>query len=75
VLRASELASAVRVGERIRAAVATYPWSRLAHGLTATISIGVADHRSAMTYDALMSAADTALHEAKDLGRDRVAVA
>ena len=63
------------VGERIRAAVATYPWSRFAHGLAPTISIGVADHRAAMTYDALMSAADAALHQAKDLGRDRVAVA
>jgi diguanylate cyclase (GGDEF)-like protein len=75
VLRATELPAAVVVGERIRAAVATYPWWRLAHGLDATISVGVADHRPAMSYDAVMSAADTALHQAKDLGRDQVAVA
>ena len=69
------LTAAVLMGERIRAAVAAYPWSRLARGLDAHISVGVAEHLPGMTYDEVMSAADSALHRAKELGRDQVAVA
>ena len=75
VLRDTQLKAAARAGERIRAAVADYPWWRLARGLSAHVSVGVAEHRPGMTYDEVMSAADTALYSAKQLGRDRVAVA
>jgi diguanylate cyclase len=69
------LGAAIRIGERIRTAVAAYPWSRLAHGLEAHISVGVAEYLPGMTYDEVMCAADSALHRAKQLGRDRVSVA
>ena len=75
VLRETTLKAATRAGERIRAAVADYPWWRLARGLSAHISVGVAEHRPGMTYDQVMSTADAALYSAKQLGRDRVAVA
>jgi diguanylate cyclase len=75
VLRNTSLKEAMRAGERIRAAVAEYPWSRLARGLSAHVSVGVAEHRPGMTYDEVMCAADAALYSAKQLGRDRVAVA
>jgi diguanylate cyclase (GGDEF)-like protein len=75
VLRGADLATAVRVGERIRASVETYPWRQLARGLGATISVGVAERRAGMTYLDVLSAADSALRAAKELGRDRIAVA
>ena len=75
VLRGTALKAATRAGERIRAAVADYPWWRLARGLSVHISVGVAEHRPGMTYEEVMSAADAALYSAKQLGRDRVAVA
>jgi len=75
MLRGADLATAVRVGERIRASVESYPWRQLARGLWATISVGVAERRVGMTYVDVLSAADAALHAAKELGRDRIAVA
>ena len=75
VLRDTTLKAATRAGERIRAAVADYPWWRMARGLSAHISVGVAEHRPGMTYDEVMGAADAALYSAKQLGRDQVAVA
>jgi PleD family two-component response regulator len=35
----------------------------------------VAEHRPGMTYEHLMAAADAAVYDAKEGGRDRVAVA
>jgi len=75
MLRGADLATAVRVGERIRASVETYPWRQLARGLGATISVGVAERRAGMSYVDVLRAADSALRAAKDLGRDRIAVA
>ena len=75
LLRGSPLVAGARVAERIRAAVATHPWQRLAPGLAARVSVGVAEHRPGMTYDEAIVAADSALYEAKQRGRDRVAVA
>lgn len=75
MLRGADLNTAVRVGERIRAAVESYPWRQLARGLGATISVGVAERRTGMTYLDVLSAADSALRAAKELGRDRIAVA
>jgi diguanylate cyclase len=75
MLRGADLATAVRVGERIRASVETYPWRQLARGLGATISVGVAERRAGMTYLDVLGAADSALRTAKELGRDRLAVA
>jgi diguanylate cyclase len=75
VLRGADIDAAARAAERIRMAVTTYPWWGVAHGLSARISIGIAEHQPGMTYEELMGAADAALYRAKQLGRDRVAVA
>jgi diguanylate cyclase (GGDEF)-like protein len=75
MLRGAPLRTGARVGERIRQAVAAHPWCRIAPGLDARVSVGVAEHRVGMTYDQLMAAADAAVYEAKEGGRDRVAVA
>jgi diguanylate cyclase (GGDEF)-like protein len=75
VLSATDLDAAARVGERIRVAVATHPWWRIAPGLDARVSVGVAEHRPGMTFDEVMGAADAALYRAKQGGRDQVAVA
>jgi diguanylate cyclase len=75
LLRGTPLSAAVRVAERIRAAVSARPWGRISPGLHAEVSIGIAEHHAGMTYEDVMGAADAALHAAKDLGRDRVAVA
>ncbi|MDQ1485166.1 MAG: hypothetical protein QOJ62_859 [Actinomycetota bacterium] len=75
LLRGTPLSAAVRVAERIRAAVAARPWARISPGLHAQVSIGIAEHHAGMTYEDVIGAADAALHEAKELGRDRVAVA
>jgi diguanylate cyclase (GGDEF)-like protein len=75
MLRGAALRTGMRVGERIRRAVAAHPWSRTAPGLDVRVSVGVAEHLPGMTYNQLMAAADSAVYEAKEMGRDRVAVA
>jgi diguanylate cyclase (GGDEF)-like protein len=47
----------------------------LAHGVNATVSIGVAQHRIGESIDTLLARAESALHLAKQFGRDRVEVA
>ncbi len=70
------LAQAVKVAERIRAAVACAP-TMLPDGtaLHVTMSIGVANLASGATLDAAMSDADRALYQAKHQGRNRVVAA
>ncbi len=75
VLLGAPLRTGTRVAERIRGAVANHPWSHLAPGLAARVSIGVAEHRTGMSFEQVMAAADAALYVAKERGRDRVAVA
>jgi diguanylate cyclase len=75
MLRGAPLRTGARVAERIRQAVAAHPWGRIAPGLAARVSVGVAEHCPGMTYEELMAAADSAVYEAKQAGRDRVAVA
>ena len=75
MLRGAPLRTGAHVGERIRKAVAGHPWKRLAPGLEVRVSVGVAEHRAGMSYEQLMAAADAAVYEAKQGGRDRVAVA
>jgi diguanylate cyclase (GGDEF)-like protein len=75
MLRGAALRTGAHVGERIRKAVASHPWGRIAPGLQVRVSVGVAEHRPGMTYEHLMAAADAAVYDAKEGGRDRVAVA
>ena len=69
---------AIVVAERLRERVAATRFAvhGIAEGLQATISIGVAQSRDAgETPATLLKRADEALYEAKDRGRNRVAVA
>ena len=75
MLRGAALRTGAHVAERIRKAVASHQWGRIAPGLQVRVSVGVAEHRAGMTYEQLMAAADAAVYDAKEAGRDRVAVA
>jgi diguanylate cyclase (GGDEF)-like protein len=59
--------------ERLRAAIADRPIDTDAGPLTVTVSIGVAQYTAEHTdVETLLSAADTALYQAKRAGRNRV---
>jgi diguanylate cyclase (GGDEF)-like protein len=80
LLPETDEAEALRVAERLRAAVEEEPF--VIEGevtLKVTISIGVAaldaPAQSALVLDALIRMADDALYRAKDAGRNRVEVA
>jgi diguanylate cyclase (GGDEF)-like protein len=75
MLRGAALRTGAHVAERIRKAVAAHQWGRIAPGLQVRVSVGVAEHRVGMSYEQLMAAADAAVYDAKEAGRDRVAVA
>jgi diguanylate cyclase (GGDEF)-like protein len=69
VLPGVDLPEGVAVAERLRQAVA----DRKPAGLDVTISLGVAAACGAeVTYDGLLAAADRALYDAKDAGRNSV---
>jgi diguanylate cyclase (GGDEF)-like protein len=66
---------AARVAERIRAAVQTLGINHFAsayHVLTISIGMASTERQRFGTHRALINAADTALYEAKDAGRNRV---
>lgn len=58
--------------ERLRLAVERYGWGTIAPGLRVTISIGLAVRMSDEDLDLLNSKANSALHQAKAAGRNRV---
>lgn len=76
VLPATGLDEARRIAERIREAVAlrAIPVSK-GGPIEVTASMGLAVHRQDELLDALMVRADSAMYEAKCLGRNRVVVA
>jgi diguanylate cyclase (GGDEF)-like protein len=71
VLGSDDLRLARSVTERIRAAIETHPWTKIAPELTVTMSIGVAAGLAA-DIDALLLTADTLLYRAKRAGRNHV---
>jgi diguanylate cyclase (GGDEF)-like protein len=72
LLPGASTGEAAEVAERLRATVAAQP----AGGLEVTMSFGVAGSGGgAFAYDDVLAAADAALYEAKDAGRDGVVVA
>jgi diguanylate cyclase len=58
--------------ERLRCEVAAVDWSALTPGKPVTVSVGVAVCRREDSAEQLLSRADTALYEAKQLGRNCV---
>ncbi|MCZ8258049.1 MAG: diguanylate cyclase [Inhella sp.] len=65
---------ALQVCERLRTAIASYPWGQIAGGLTVTVSLGVTMRRLGDNASALLERADTCLYAAKTAGRNRVMV-
>ena len=60
------------VCERLRAAVADYPWQELRSDLEVTISIGLAEAKAHRDCAELLAAADARLYAAKHAGRNCV---
>jgi two-component system cell cycle response regulator len=75
VLAGAEGPEAMRVAERLRAAVAAKPVEAEGHSLPVTISIGVAVGKTGTPADRLIGAADAALYRAKRDGRNRAYLA
>ena len=74
VMPDTDLAGAAEVCDRIRRSVEDVDWTDLAPGLHVTMSFGVAAAPSdtTMTVEALLDAADSRLHLAKNRGRNMV---
>jgi diguanylate cyclase (GGDEF)-like protein len=70
-----DLATAARIGTRIRDMIGARDWNDLAPGLRVTLSIGVAVRADGMSGRDLYDLADRHLYAAKRSGRDRVAAA
>jgi diguanylate cyclase (GGDEF)-like protein len=58
--------------ERLRSAVETHDWERLAPGLRVTVSLGLGSAEDAASLETLFASADAALYRAKREGRNRV---
>jgi two-component system cell cycle response regulator len=68
-------AAALRVAEKMRNAVCSTPIQILGADRTTSISLGVSTRSEPTSADALLSAADTALYQAKSFGRNCVQAA
>lgn len=71
-LPGAELPVAVRVCERMRRAIADYPWDSIAPGLTVTASFGCMVGLPGTTTQEMLATADRQLYGAKAAGRDQV---
>jgi diguanylate cyclase (GGDEF)-like protein len=72
-LPGATIETAYVIAERVRHAFAERHRFRDGQPLNATVSAGVAEAGADTTFEAVIDAADRALYEAKNLGRDRVA--
>lgn len=68
----TDLGGAVTLCEKLRCAVASYPWHKLHEGLRVTLSIGISDELSLANVQKIIAAADACLYQAKRAGRNRV---
>jgi diguanylate cyclase (GGDEF)-like protein len=74
VLAGTDEATAVRVADRLRNAVATIPVTGGVGTTRITVSAGVAGFQSGESWQAVLANADLALYASKDAGRNRVTV-
>ena len=72
VLAGTELDGARQMGERLRSAVAAYPFVYNNKEIDVTVSIGVANLGPRDSANRLFNKADTALYQAKKAGRNQV---
>ncbi len=72
VLAGTDEATAVRVADRLRNAVATIPVTGGVGTTRITVSAGVAGFQSGESWQAVLANADLALYASKDAGRKRV---
>jgi len=68
----TRLAHARAACQRLRAAVAGYPWAEIHPGLKVTVSIGVTDDQDQASAAEMLANADRQLYEAKRAGRNCV---
>ena len=68
----TQFEQSIRVAEKLRLIVESYPWESVAEGLNVTISAGVASGTDYQSYEKLLARADLKLYEAKDAGRNQV---
>ena len=75
ILPETDLKSAARVLDRIRAAIAERPRQAGALTIPVTISIGVAEWTGIESLESLVERADQACYAAKHAGRNRIEIA
>jgi diguanylate cyclase (GGDEF)-like protein len=74
LLPATDVSEAMVVAERIRAGIRRLPVP-VRGGLSTSVGVAVHPHVADGTVEGLLAAADAALYEAKDNGRDRICLA
>ena len=72
VIETGDGADASAIGERLRLAVRSGPWHRVARDLRVTVSVGIALGTEAADPFDVLAVADQRLRQAKRAGRDRV---
>ncbi|MEO8506435.1 MAG: diguanylate cyclase [Betaproteobacteria bacterium] len=72
VLVETDAAAALRVCEKLRAAVANHAWTAIHPALALTVSIGVCSDTSLPAHERMLAIADRNLYSAKAAGRNRV---
>ncbi|MEO8752107.1 MAG: diguanylate cyclase [Casimicrobiaceae bacterium] len=73
VLVETDVEAALRVCEKLRAAIANYAWTAIHPGLALTLSIGVCADTNVPTHERMLAVADRNLYSAKAAGRNRIA--
>lgn len=72
ILEGADEGHATAIAERLRKAIESHDWARLAKGLVVTISCGIAERQPREPVRAWLARADGALYAAKRRGRNRV---
>ncbi len=75
VFPATDLATSTRLAESLRQAVSIHPFKTTQGDISVSISIGLAEHRQGSPHADTFKAADKALYQAKQNGRDQVKTA